>query len=475
MKNIRKPKKGLKSHKSQVREENEDEILFRASNEEDSGDRWSVADPVKAMRFYSNAVDLYKYCLTTYNSFDAVYNLARLKFHLYQYRQTHDLNELLLVKAAHETALAIKSPSDLLFNYAQVLLTIAESQYSDQPYRQAFEVLDKVWHLQREELDHQDSMITDESTTDERGEYVTEIEQTSPTSLLDTAAAQLTCLIPIYTSSMSFVRPPIDDSLVEYLVNAGTITMQRVSTMFARSTRFQIQETDLQDAALIVTRYVAVSGFPFQENDSPTNYDRLCAVWNGDIDYTISLLESDDMYSLHDILMQTPASIDRLLAQADMFIQFGVSTDPDTAWKSLSSAAQTLATATSSLTSSTAQIPGASELSEHKSQHMRIWINRGDVDLIRSNGSSELATKHCNILRKNAEIYYKNAFKIGSTNSRLASSELGNEAAVKAALVVKDVPAILQILNWQNIVRQAIEDGLVTDSEVVRQLELHQT
>ncbi|KAK9355969.1 hypothetical protein V1505DRAFT_365569 [Lipomyces doorenjongii] len=540
------PSKKSTSSKKNFVPQTEDDFLYLGSVEEEHGDRWVVSDPDKAHRFYVHSLELYDTCLSRFaNSFDASYNKCRLEFHVYQlfYSRTiltspssNDQQSIAAITATkrqdrvsvlskilqdHEVALqlALKQrkqvdpPSDLLFNMAQVQLSIAEEQYEAAPYRAAMEIFEKVWTAQESELDKQRqdlASLTDDAPSDaenssqqgdnqgqEQEEYATVIEPTTYTSLLETATAQLACLIPVYTISLSFsVNSKGPSENAEELVRAGTVFMQRIATLIANREQLDIKDSDTQDSALVVARYVIVSGYPFTgESWRPAaNLERLRTLWTpvaevpptSVLDLNIELLPAEGLtgpqsITLRDILSFMPLTCQRYLAQADMFTQFGIiawsDKDGDLAWRSLTLASQFLPSALSSLllkvTTPTAgagnMVIGAASLPSTKLTQIRIWTTRGDVDILRSNLAPiyPLAQKNRTILRKNAEVYYKNAIKLASgfeTDPEIADA--AGEAKVKCGIILSDRDAVLSVPRWQEITAEAIEDVVVSESEV---------
>ncbi|KAK9363421.1 hypothetical protein V1504DRAFT_446052 [Lipomyces starkeyi] len=540
------PSKKSSSSKKNFIPQTEDDFLYVGSVEEEHGDRWVVSDPDKAHRFYVHSLELYDTCLSRFpNSFDASYNKCRLEFHVYQlfYSRTiltspsHNEQQSMAAITAtkrqervsvlskilqdHEVALqlALKQrtqvgpPSDLLFNMAQVQLSIAEEQYAAAPYRAAMETFEKAWIAQESELDKQRqdlaSLTDDDAASDaenssqqcddkgqEQEEYATVIEPTTYTSLLETATAQLACLIPVYTISLSFSvnsKGPSEDA--EALARAGTVFMQRIATLIANRQQLDIKDSDTQDSALVVARYVIVSGYPFTgESWRPAaNLERLTTLWTpvaevpptSVLDFNIELLPAEGLtgpqsITLRDILSFMPLTCQRYLAQADMFTQFGIlawsDKDGDLAWRALTLASQFLPSALTSLLNATTPtagagnvVIGAASLPSTKLTQIRIWTTRGDVDILRSNLAPiyPSAEKNRTILRKNAEVYYKNAIKLASgfeTDPEIADA--AGEANVKCGIILSDRDAVLSVPRWQEIIAEAIEDVIVNESEV---------
>ncbi|KAK9451138.1 uncharacterized protein V1518DRAFT_177923 [Limtongia smithiae] len=560
-------RQGKKLKKTASVPESEDDFLYFGSIEEEHGDRWTANDPPKAHRFYVRALQYYTTCLSKYtSSYDAAYNKCRLEFHMYQlfYDRTappsapaHDNTEfasialerrhdraqtLVQILEDHEVALRIQQqsgvaapPADLLFNMAQVRLCVAEEQYGADAYRAAFATFEQTWGLQEAELqaanidyDVDKVMSTgstpkDENEDEGEEEYATEIEPTTCTSLLETATAGLTCLIPIYTTSVSFspsacTLTPAD---AEWAASAGAMCMRRIATLFAydhellysKASAAQVEKATeaIKEAALVVARYVAVSGYPFLSTSACVpgeNLGRLKAVWTAGpssdddgLDVLIPLLPvpadvgvatAEQRMSLRDILHRVPESFDRYLAQADMFTQFGlacastaVAAEPsnpigtDTmAWSALAQASQTLATAHVVLsralapTGTQGQLTlGTGSLITSKIAQMRLWNTRGDTELYRASLSrtSEAAAKNSAVLQRNAGVCYANAIKLaqGVAGNDVEVAEVSAEARIKSAVLSGDGAGVVCVPRWQEVLAQAIEDGVFAE-DVVR-------
>ncbi|KAK9464105.1 uncharacterized protein V1516DRAFT_102676 [Lipomyces oligophaga] len=531
-----------KKPKKQFVPDSEDDYLYIGSVEEEHGDRWLNNDPEKALRFYQVALQYYGTCLGRYpDSFDAGYNRCRLEFHIFQsfysrlaLTTTTDVDKNVLnakrqdrvqvltkILQDHEEARALAPmghvPSDLLFNMGQVQLSLAEEQFEHTAYLTALELFDQTWSAQLNELldfnragQGDGSDLTETSTTDESVQYETAIEATTATSLLETAAAGLSCLIPIYTVHMVLapvaVRTGIADDVLQHMQAKGMELMQRIATLLSFRILLGLSnsENQIHDAALLVMRYVAISGFPFGSGVGG-NLDRLKTIWSTTpASASVTSDSSSDLYGLdtviplveinvgvefstenfiptttRTILELVPTSCSRYLAQADMFTQFGLlstasrtlDVDVSNAWAALSLASQYLSQALSSLLSRPTQqalVVGSNSTIHSRLEQARIWITRGDVDLLRGNLAplSLPASTNLRVLRKNAEIYYRNAVKIasdGQSGSKDAELiDVANEAKIKCALVLDDQDQVRTIPRYKEILAEAVDDGLIS-------------
>ncbi|KAF1958855.1 hypothetical protein CC80DRAFT_490637 [Byssothecium circinans] len=113
----------------------ENEFLEAADDHEQAAGKWRAGDAAKSLRFFNRAIDAYNEGLKKFpNSFDLSYNKANL-----QYNLTQDMRILphlgpkipLLEETlkSHQTALSLApaSNTDIVFNTAQVLTSLAES------------------------------------------------------------------------------------------------------------------------------------------------------------------------------------------------------------------------------------------------------------------------------------------------------------------------------------------------------------
>ncbi|KAK9472034.1 uncharacterized protein V1510DRAFT_161435 [Dipodascopsis tothii] len=451
----------------------EDEILFVGSTEEDHGDRWANSDPAKAERFYLRALEYYRMCLERFpGSFDAAYNKCRLEFHVYQsfYPDTDRAmrdSTLQQILDDHRFALGLRdrppaaagpastpaplpAPSDLLFNTAQVVLTLAELRHDFDLFRQALELFERTWAVQWDEVYGDNAPAS--PSTDGDGEYATEIDPTTPTSLLETAVGQLTCLIPVYSIAQAAGRAEVWAD--ETLRQAGRVAMERVVQLVdgagnADAVAVVVAPDVVAEAAVAVARYICLSGFPALER--PADVAGMVAVWAG---------------TGPDVLARLPASLDRYMAQADSFSSYAAAVagrDGDEAWRALGGADQALARALASA-------PTAAPVGRAPDTigQMRAWAARGDVNLMRSQlRSSALAAPHLAVVRKNAEVYFRNCSKVGAGASAPETQTLLREARIKGLAAAGDWAAVRAEDGWQAVVGDAVDDGVLEADEVL--------
>ncbi|TKX27447.1 hypothetical protein C1H76_0284 [Elsinoe australis] len=127
-----KPKKGKQGQKSSP--ESADDFQAAADAEEETGGKWRVGDKAKSCRAFLRAIEIYDRGLGRHpRNFDLAYNKARLEFEVSQ--QTNLVAKLpiplqdFLQQAlkSHKYALSLNEENtDILFNTAQILITLAE-------------------------------------------------------------------------------------------------------------------------------------------------------------------------------------------------------------------------------------------------------------------------------------------------------------------------------------------------------------
>ncbi|KAH0139583.1 hypothetical protein KCU67_g15120, partial [Aureobasidium melanogenum] len=111
-----------------------DDFQEAADAEEETGGKWRAGDPAKSCRAFVRAIDIYNNGLQRHpKDADLAYNKARLEFELSQQPTLVAklsiplLGFLQQALTSHRYALQLNAESaDVLFNTAQVMITIAE-------------------------------------------------------------------------------------------------------------------------------------------------------------------------------------------------------------------------------------------------------------------------------------------------------------------------------------------------------------
>ncbi|KAF3484003.1 uncharacterized protein GIQ15_03327 [Arthroderma uncinatum] len=115
--------------------ESADEFLAEGVDLEEAGEKWRAGDPVKSMRFFMRAIEMYDTGLHRFPaSFDLAYNKARVQYEITQHPKLVTqlpgpiLDILRIALTSHREALKKEQDNaDILFNTAQVLTSVAEA------------------------------------------------------------------------------------------------------------------------------------------------------------------------------------------------------------------------------------------------------------------------------------------------------------------------------------------------------------
>ncbi|KAK2873227.1 hypothetical protein FQN49_002514, partial [Arthroderma sp. PD_2] len=124
-----------KKKRKQVAPESADEFLAEGVDLEEAGEKWRAGDPVKSMRFFMRAIEMYDTGLHRFpTSFDLAYNKARVQYEITQHPKLVTqlpgpiLDILRIALTSHREALKKEQDNvDILFNTAQVLTSVAEA------------------------------------------------------------------------------------------------------------------------------------------------------------------------------------------------------------------------------------------------------------------------------------------------------------------------------------------------------------
>ncbi|CAI6336008.1 unnamed protein product [Periconia digitata] len=250
--------------------QSENDFLEAADEHEQAAGKWRAGDAAKATRFFNRAIEVYNEGLKRFpKSFDLAYNKANLEYNL-----TEDIRiiphlgpkipllEETLVSHRAAIQLAPSTNTDILFNTAQVLTSLAEAvleaetqQVAKVPARalleEASDLFAKCLVSQQEEYErmaadmeamkaqqHSDwdsdtvkqgysdqdtsAMETASTTSSGPDEWATVEEPLTPLAILETCTAQLsalTTLLPLYD--------PADTSAIEPRAQQGLSTTNK--------------------------------------------------------------------------------------------------------------------------------------------------------------------------------------------------------------------------------------------------------
>ncbi|KAG9189516.1 hypothetical protein G6011_06384 [Alternaria panax] len=231
--------------------ETENDFLEAADEFEQAAGKWRAGDAAKAVRFFNRAIDAYNEGLKRHpHSFDLAYNKANLQYTISEDERiiSHFGNRTALLEetlTSHRFAISLNpTNTDILFNAAQVLTSLAEAGLEASPQaaakhdarpllEEAVEILTKclegqqqdysqmqaeiakiqasgeyqeAWEGERRQpAETQDEdMETDAGASDAPGDWATVEEPLTPESILETCTAQLstlTTLLGLYNSA----------------------------------------------------------------------------------------------------------------------------------------------------------------------------------------------------------------------------------------------------------------------------------
>lgn len=456
-------------------------------------------DPAKALRFYQKAVTAYIEGLSRYpKSFDLAYNKALLLYHITQEKRISLLvgSLLELLKEAldaHRFALSIDQENpDVLFNTAQVLTSFAEelNENADQDpafKSQAVSFLQEAVELfaaclTRQEMEYtqvqemqgsvdenpssnetERSPAPGKKTESEEGEqWAVVLESITPDTLIETALAQLGSL-----SSLATVAAPASSSLLANLSEIVTpIVTQKLPSYISllptsvpedalgnKSTPFLVvsnssstfhanapihltnpQAEAKTEANLAVAVFkAALSGAEYKSElaSTETYTSRIKEAFSGLVE-TANTETTPLSSSIQILSAYADALIDLADAVTEMDPSLTQNDSATTRWTSLSQAQDLLTKVTTKLSS-----PGASTSDLDLPGRAQIYLQRGDIELLRSTlarlpSATTSISSSLPTLLKNAGVYYRGARGLAGQDG---NEELRDEAGVKAGVV----------------------------------------
>ncbi|RYN53012.1 hypothetical protein AA0118_g9896 [Alternaria tenuissima] len=231
--------------------ETENDFLEAADEFEQAAGKWRAGDAAKAVRFFNRAIDAYNEGLKRHpQSFDLAYNKANLQYTISEDERiiSHFGNRIALLEEtlmSHRFAISLNpTNTDILFNAAQVLTSLAEAGLEASPQatarhdarpllEEAVEIFTKCLENQQQEYSQMQAEIakiqasgeyqeawegerqqpaetqeedteTDSGGSEAPGDWATVEEPLTPESILETCTAQLsalTTLLGLYNSA----------------------------------------------------------------------------------------------------------------------------------------------------------------------------------------------------------------------------------------------------------------------------------
>ncbi|CAN6649999.1 hypothetical protein TRVA0_024S00716 [Trichomonascus vanleenenianus] len=403
--------------------------------EEEGGDRWiSSGDVAKGVRFYQRAYRLYKRAVELATPSDqevkqdARYNVARMQFLIYsKVVQTHYLpviaselepepsgdgvviQDIASIVASHEEAVAQYSspedcPIDLLYNYAQVLVEAGEETSSAEYFYKASEAFKTV-------IQRQVAQIKEIAAS----EPIPEASQnTEPDEKSGDITEKVDKSEDITSTGVNFGPLALADSLTNYL---GAVT-KSVET---------IQEAVANPEDIIGQLNEVIEQFNEELTPEAVDEARIAVAQS----LSAARINSGNVPSqsdLEEIWSQPwlPQSAARFMAQADALMDLAeASNSGDAAWAAYSAASKVIQ-----------QGLGLNQLTPVSKA--RLWVAKGDLDVLRSRLDTPAAARNGPVLAKNAAVYYTNALNLQVLGSSFELDLAKREANAKRAFITRD-------------------------------------
>ncbi|KAJ8117986.1 hypothetical protein OPT61_g942 [Boeremia exigua] len=268
-----KPKGKMKAPEPQ----SENDFLEAADEHEQAAGKWRAGDAAKATRFFNRAIDTYNEGLKKYpRSFDLAYNKANLEYSLIEDDRIlpHLGSRVALLEEtlnSHRHAISLNSTNtDILFNTAQVLTSLAEAGLEDgtqeaakTPARslleEAVDIFTGCLQKQQQEYEQMQAEIAKAQASGEYQEawegdrpqptepsdaeadsasegpedWATVEEPLTPTTILETCTAQLGALITLLGLYTPEDLPSIEKKAQDGLLTATDIIPALISIIDA--------------------------------------------------------------------------------------------------------------------------------------------------------------------------------------------------------------------------------------------------
>ncbi|PVI02329.1 hypothetical protein DM02DRAFT_717422 [Periconia macrospinosa] len=474
-----KPKPKGKINKAQD-PQSENDFLEAADEHEQAAGKWRAGDAAKATRFFNRAIEVYNEGLKRFpRSFDLAYNKANLEYNLTQDMRIlpHLGPKIALLEEtleSHRAAMQLAPPTntDILFNTAQVLTSLAEAaleaetqQFSKVPARTLLEEATDLFaqcllsqekeyekveaeiaqamkaqqesgqdiHAQSSASAHEDegNMETESTGSSGPDEWATVEEPLTPETILETCTAHLgalTALLPLYD--------PADTQAIQSKTHQGEYTANKAIPVFierVQTSPFKKEhddkstagptlslsstpaseefETSPKDDALLAAATFQAASIEFQYRAAQLSATQYATTIEAIFSTLTSKPESPSQQDQSAYLNAVSAYADALidLASAISDISPSVPTDAEIQWTSLTHAQKLL----TSLTTSNPPILPASRLAD-------IFLARGDIELFRFHlsftpvGAAKSAWVNSRaVLVANAGVYYRGARAYG--------------------------------------------------------------
>ena len=443
---------------------------------EEAAGKWRAGDPVKSMRFFQRAIDVYQEGLDRFpQSADLAYNKARVQYevatHPILQRQSDVplLDALNSALASHRYALALDNENaDTLFNTSQVLTSVAEEMVKDDQFNMVIlELLEEALELQNRCLSLQElkyaqdreqeseaARMAERGATTEGSSVVDDGQsETSPSfaqqddrwfavlepvtmgTLIDTVLAQLATLATLCEALM-FNPESASVTNLPWVEEYSTWLLCDKLPLYTIDSTERSEEIALAKATFISTLLEA--GFRTRKLDAKTYETR-----------------RDSAFASKELKLET--SLPALIANAESMMSFSsaikhsATGEPSKAWNALAGAMTNLSAAS--------KLPNIRQDDLAKTHLLRADCSLLQARLAEPPSTFSLATSNRTQLLKNADVFYRNAMKLSCDEEEkqvagfraviAAKLTTGVDPETLDELVVKEVQQPLEWLMQQ--------------------------
>lgn len=399
-----------------------DDYIEEGAIDEESADRWLASDLAKSLRFYQRAFKSYTMAMggTGGVTTDARYNAARLLFQVYNVFTTDGVSVDRLSNVAdatardgvvqsignviefHERAMGDEAPTDLLYNCALAYIEAIESDASNDVGRCQALVTEV---LERQKLDFEEFW---KSTVEgAEAESVSEpaleqlfipVKTVQPPDIMDTVVAGYNLVTAVIE------RAPNEVQSVSSGLTPFVGLLETTAETILRFREGENPHSDLVASLPLEQLEEFALAQKYAEALSRASFEDVFALWEGDL----------------------PNLAPRFMRAADCVFSVleRIETTDEQYWGALTKAGQYLKSAQEILSKQFAargQTLGAGTVI---SQHAKVYLARGDVELQRLQLPCEQATKNKELLHRNAVNFYKNALTVAKASGGLRETAL---------------------------------------------------
>ncbi|EEA21393.1 hypothetical protein EYB25_007341 [Talaromyces marneffei] len=473
-------KKGRHQHADP---ETADEFLAAGVDQEEGGEKWRAGDPVKAMRFFMRAIEIYDNGLAKFpTSFDLAYNKARVQYEITQHPKlatqlpAPQIKILHIALQSHRHALVLdQDNADVLFNTAQVLTSLAEAlteskRANEGRIQEAMKYLNEALEL------FQRCLVVQELRYTESQEQIKMLEanETPQTSAEEPAAEEMDTEseAPPQEEWAAVVEPVTKDTLVDTAV-AQLETLATLCGLLALDGGNGLAWVEEYSYDLLRTRIAAyVEGTDREQEVALARAIFVAALTevlyrSGRADVETYQRELSGAFSPELDLSENPEG---LCSKAEALTSFNSAIADNPPAGNMEEVQKSLVSRWQALTAALEALTTASKLASADNVP-KIHIARGDAEMSRWRlgrppWSYPVAGENAPTLLKNAQTYYRGAAALARRDGDSEQEKEGSCKEALAAALAGDKTKLDQLRSVDSekvmgIAQEMIEDGLV--------------